>query len=119
MGSIGEIAQRLLVEMVVVSMGDEDVFRLRHILEIEIERGEILDGPEKAEKNRVHQDVGVDVLNHDRGVCDEGDVQSSMICDLIPVDPDREDLFILVKLFEFVSGKELPAEHLAEIPVML
>jgi hypothetical protein len=98
------------IDVIKMTVGDEDVVGLRHLFQIEGERREILE-PQKALEDRIDQQVRIQILDHDTGMFYEGHGTSLIILYASPINMNRADAFLMVEAFEMIFGKQLPVQN--------
>ena len=88
MGARIQSRQGLMIQMVVVAVGNQDMVRPRHVIQVEGQGRKILDEPEDVVEHRIDQQDTIHVLDQQGRMFDEGDRHTPMGLDRLPVDGD-------------------------------
>ena len=88
-----------------MTMGDQDMVGSGHLIDIRAERCKILEKPAEAEKDRIDQEILVQILNHNTGMFEICDGQPAVQLDRFPVYGQGLDLFFIVETLKTVLMK--------------
>ena len=101
MGVLFEKGQRMGVQVVKMTMGDEHMIGFGHFVEAESKRAEILE-PHEPIQNRIHEHGGVAVFDHHTPMFEVRDHTPVMLLNRPPINLNRSNPLFSIERLEVI-----------------